>query len=150
MLPRTGVVRVADDSLIALNTRWEPNKKRKAFFARKGDYIHLRREGQAHPTYHERHLDHSILSMPHYPAHFPHVVAAQNELVSWMFFYFEPRERMRIANPVKEVRHIGLMGAELAAFLNTLNAANPRQFQEIEKSLNLFDPMYRRHRSQCQ
>lgn len=140
MLPRTGVVRVADESLIALNIRWEPNKKRKPFFARQGEYIHLRREGQAHPTYHERYLDHSILSMPQYPAHFPHVVAAQNELASWKFFYFEPRERMRFANPVKEVRHIGLMGEELAAFLNTLNAANPRQFQAIEKSLNLLIP----------
>ena len=83
-------------------------------------------EGQAHPTYHERYLDHSILSLPLYPPHYPHLVALRQELASWFFFYFEPRERMRAANPVKEVRHIGLMGEELAAFLNTLRALDER------------------------
>jgi predicted ATPase len=58
----------------------------------------------------------------------------------WAFFYFEPRERMRAVNPVKEVRHIGLMGEDLAAFLNTLRAVDPRQFAAIEKSLHTLVP----------
>jgi len=29
----------------------------------------------------------------------------RQELERWFLFYFEPRERMRIPNPVKEVRH---------------------------------------------
>src|SRR3954465_12403172 len=57
-----------------------------------------------------------------------------------MFFYFEPRERMRAGPPVKEVRHIGLMGEELAAFLNTLKATNPKQLHTIEKALCLMVP----------
>ncbi len=104
------------------------------------DRLHLRMEGQAHPMYHERNLDHSILSLPLYPPHYPHLVAMRQELASWFFFYFEPRERMRAANPVKEVRHIGLMGDELAAFLNTLRALDPPQFKAVEKSLRLVIP----------
>jgi predicted ATPase len=42
--------------------------------------------------------------------------------------------------PVKEVRHIGLMGEELAAFLNTLRAVDPRQFSTIEKALRVLVP----------
>ena len=140
MLPRTGIVRVADESLVALNPDGQPNKKRNPFFESNGTKIHLRREGQAHPTYHDRLLDHSILSMPHYPPHYPHVVAARSELESWLFFYFEPRQHMRTASPVKEVRHIGLMGEELAAFLNTLKAINLSQFRTIEKALHILIP----------
>ena len=51
---------------------------------------------------------------------------------------------MRAANPVKEVRHIGLMGEELAAFLNTLRATDPKQFEAIEKSLHTLVPQIRR------
>ena len=72
--------------------------KRKPFIEGQGEKIHLRLEGQAHPTYYDRYLDHSILSMPHYPPHYPHLVAARRELENWLFFYFEPRERMRAAN----------------------------------------------------
>ena len=140
MLPRSGVLRVADEYLAALNSRGEPTGKRKPFFERQGEKIHLRLEGQAHPTHYDRFLDHSILSMPHYPPHCPHLVAARRELESWLFFYFEPRERMRAANPVKAVRHIGLMGEELAAFLNTVKAKNSRQFRGIEKALHTLMP----------
>ena len=140
MLPKSGLLRVADEYLAALNSRGEPTGKRKPFFERQGEKIHLRLEGQAHPTHYDRFLDHAILSMPHYPPHYPHLVAARRELESWLFFYFEPRERMRAANPVKEVRHIGLMGEELAAFLNTVKAGNPDRFRGIEKALHTLMP----------
>ena len=140
MLPRSGLLRVTDEYLAALNSRSQPTRRRKPFLERQGERIHLRHEGQAHPTYYDRYLDHSILSMPHYPPHYPHLAAAQRELQSWQFFYFEPRERMRAANPVKEVRHIGLMGEELAAFLNTVKATDPRQFRGIEKALHALMP----------
>jgi predicted ATPase len=105
-----------------------------------GNRLHLRMEGQAHPTYYERFLDHSVLSLPHYPPHYPHLVAVRQELSRYFFFYFEPRERMRAPNPVKEVRHIGLMGEELAAFLNTLKALDPAQFKAVEQSLRMLVP----------
>ena len=140
MLPRSGILRVADEYLAALNSKGEPTGKRRPFIGRQGQKLHLRLEGQAHPTYYDRYLDHSILSMPHYPPHYPHLVAARRELESWLFFYFEPRERMRAANPVKETRHIGLMGEDLAAFLNTLRALEPRQFEAVEKALHMLMP----------
>ncbi len=140
MRPRSGVLRVTDEYLAALNAEGKPTGKRRPFIERQEENIHLRREGQAHPTYYDRYLDHSILSMPHYPPHYPHLVAARRELESWLFFYFEPRERMRAANPIKETRHIGLMGEELAAFLRTLKARESRQFKVIEKALHMMMP----------
>jgi len=140
MLPKSGILRVADEYLAALNSQGEPTGKRKPFLSREGDRLHLRLEGQAHPSYYERYLDHSILSLPHYPPHYPHLVAMRKELENWLFFYFEPRERMRAANPVKEVRHIGLMGEELASFLNTLKALDERQFRAVEKALHTIMP----------
>lgn len=137
MRPQSGTLCVTDEYLTALNDKGEPTSKRRPFVERQGGKIHLRLEGQAHPRYYERYLDHTILSMPHYPPHYPHLVAARRELERWQFFYFEPRERMRAANPVKEVRHIGLMGEELAAFLNTLKIQQLKQFEAVEKALRV-------------
>lgn len=140
MTPRTGLLRIADEYLAALNDKGEPTGRRQPFLSRYKNRLHLRQEGQAHPTYFERFLDHSIISLPHYPPHYPHLVATRKEMENWQFFYFEPRERMRAATPVKEVRHIGLMGEELAPFLNTLKALEPRQFDNVEKALRAIMP----------
>lgn len=140
MLPKSGFLRVADEYLAALSDKGEPTGRRKPFLERVENRLHLRLEGQAHPIYYERYLDHSVLSMSHYVPHYPHVVAMRKELENWLFFYFEPRERMRAANPVKEVRHIGLMGEELASFLNTLSALDLPQFKAVEKALKTIMP----------
>ena len=47
---------------------------------------------------------------------------------------------MRAANPVKEVHHLGLMGEELAAFLNTMKAVDANQFEGVEKALHTLLP----------
>ena len=140
MWPRSGLLRTTDEYLSALTADGKPNGRRKPFVERQGERVHLRREGQAHPMQYERYLDHAILSMPHYAPHYPHLAAARRELESWQFFYFEPRERMRAAVPIKEVRHIGAMGEELAAFLTTLKARQPRQFEAVEKALSMMLP----------
>lgn len=140
VLPQSGILRVADEYLAALTAKGTITKSRKPFLERVGERLHLRMEGQAHPIDHERYLDHSILSLPVYPPHYPHLVAMRQELSRYFFFYFEPRERMRAPNPVKEVRHIGLMGEELAAFLNTLRTLDLRQFDAVEKSLRMIVP----------
>ena len=140
MLPRSGVLRVAEEYLSASNGKGQRVGKRKPFIETKGARIEVRQEGHAHPTYFDRYLDRSILSMPHHPPYHPHLAAARRELESWLFFYLEPRERMRAANPVKEVRNIGLMGEDLAAFLNTMKATDERQFKGIEKALTLLMP----------
>ena len=140
ILPKSGILRVANEYLAALGKNGEPTGKRQPFLSKVGKKLHLRMEGQSHPTYYDCYLDHSILSLPNYPPHYPHLVAMRKELGSWFFFYFEPRERMRAANPVKEVRHIGLMGEELASFLNTLQTFEPRRFKAVEKALHTIMP----------
>lgn len=138
--PKSGLLCVADEYLAALNAKGAATGKRHPFLEKKGDKLRLRLEGQAHPRDYDCFLDYSILSMPHYPPHYPHLVAMRQELASWFFFYLEPRERMRAPNPVKEVRHIGLMGEELAAFLNTLMVLDEPQFRAVEKSLHMIIP----------
>ena len=140
MLPKLGVLRVADEYLAALTAKGELNQKRKPFLEQIENRLHLRMEGQSHPLYYKRYLDYSILSRSHYPPHYPHLTAMQHELANWLTFYLEPREQMRLPNPVKAVHDIGSMGEDLAAFLNTLQALNKRQFEAIEKSLRTMIP----------
>jgi predicted ATPase len=140
ILPRSGILRVADEYLASINKKGDISRKRRPFLEKVQNRLHLRMEGQAHPTYYERYLDHSILSLPLYPPHYPHLVAMRQELASWHFFYFEPRERMRAPNAVKETRYIGLMGEELASFLNTLRALDEPQFKAIEKAVRMIIP----------
>lgn len=135
MLPKLGILRVADEYLAALSAKGHPKGNKKPFLEKMEDRLHLRMEGQAHPLYYECYLDYSILSRAHYPPHYPHMVAMRQELASWFTFYLEPREQMRLPNPVKAVHHIGLMGEDLAAFLNTLRTLDEQQFRSIEKSL---------------
>ena len=138
--PKSGILRVVDEHLAALTQKGEPKAARNPFLEKVKGKLHLRMEKQSHPAYHDLHLDHSILSMPLYPPHYPHLVAMREELSSWYVFYFEPRERMRTPNPVKEVTHIGMMGEDLAAFLNTLRATDERQFRGIGKALHAVIP----------
>lgn len=140
MHPKQGIICVADEYLAALSKEGQVKQNRKAFLERIGDRLHLHMEGQAHPLYYERYLDYSILSRSHYPPHYPHLTAMQQELSNWLTFYLEPREQMRFPNPVKAVHNIGSMGENLAAFLNTLKALNKRQFEAVEKSLHTMIP----------
>jgi len=95
VLPRSGILRVADEYLAALRDNEEIKASRKPFIERQGSRLRLRLEGQAHPTDHEIGLDHTLVSRPLYPSHYPHITALRRELMDWAFFYFEPRERMR-------------------------------------------------------
>ena len=139
IFPNSGILRVSDECLQAIKKNGEP-KARRPFIEKIEKRIHLRMEGQSHPIYYDLHLDRSILSLPLYPPHYPHITAMQHELFNWNFFYFEPRERMRSPNPVKEVHRIGPMGEDLTSFLNTLKVLEPDQFKSIEKSLKMIVP----------
>lgn len=138
--PRSGVLHVADEYLAPLDKDGKPKARPQPFIEKDQNKLHLRMEGQAHPSYFETRLDHAIISRPHYPPHYPHLTALSRELQSWYFYYFEPRERMRATSSVKEVRHIGLMGEELAAFLNTLKNRDPRQFADVERAMHSLVP----------
>lgn len=117
ILPTSGILRVANEALTVLSNEGQPIQG-------------ITSEGR----------EASFLSQPPLLAQFPYLQAMRQELESWYFFYLEPRERMRIPTPVKEVRHIGLMGEELAAFLNTLRALDKPQFRAVEKALHMIIP----------
>ena len=51
MLPKSGVLRVADEYLAALTRKGEPSRSRKPFLERHDDKLRLRLERQAHPRY---------------------------------------------------------------------------------------------------
>ncbi|MFP4216680.1 MAG: AAA family ATPase [Phycisphaerae bacterium] len=140
--PQSGILEVTNELLAPLTAKGKVSGSRNAFIERskKSHRLHLRMEKQSHPRYFDLGLDHTVLSRPLYAPHHPHAVAAQKEMASWMFCYFEPRERMRAPSPVKEVRHIGLMGEELAPFLNTLYNTDTVRFRGVERALKSIIP----------
>ncbi|MGZ8244960.1 AAA family ATPase [Methylomagnum sp.] len=143
ILPKSGVLCLTDEYLTALDENSQNSMGMP--FLHKAINVHelpifmvFDNNSLGYPGY----RDHSILSRPHSSSGHPHLAALRKELESWLFFYFEPRERMRAVNPVKEVRHIGVMGEELAAFLNTLKALNPRQFEAMEQVIKTILPEF--------
>lgn len=139
--PKSGILRVVDEYLSTLSQNSNPDDKQPFIYCEHDRKIMTPSE-EGVSFYSNRHSEYSIVAIPHHPHYHPYAVAIRKELESWLFFYFEPRERMRAINHVKEVRHIGLMGEELAAFLNTLKALNPRQFRAMEKSIKTILPEF--------
>jgi predicted ATPase len=138
-LPQTGYLRVMDERLCAIKPNGE-EKKRSAFLERQGNQIHLRMEGQAHPTFHSRGLDHTIFSESLYEPHYPHITAFRMELANWYTYYLEPRDLMRNDVPLSEIESLGSRGQNLAAFLNTLKHNRPKDFESFNLSLRRILP----------
>lgn len=143
ILPKSGHLRVMDERLTALRTNGQ-EKVRKPFVERDtisgNDKLHLRMEGQAHPTYYDLGLDHTIISMSLYEPHYPHISAFRKELAAWSFYYFEPRALMRENVPAAEIDAIGSRGEDLAAFLNTLKMTDDGQMDAFNLSLKYLLP----------
>jgi predicted ATPase len=142
MIPKTGILRVQDESLLALRMtdgKLFPDERRKHFLERVDNRLRLRMEGQARPTDYELGLDYSIISQSLYPPHYPHITAFREEVSSWCFYYFEPR-LMREENPLKEVLTLKPSGGDLAAFYHTLNYKNPKQYDNIKRILSNLVP----------
>jgi len=105
---------------------------RQPFIEKVGNKLHLRREGQSRPTFHQIGLDYTIVSSALYPPHYPHITAFREEMSHCHAYYFEPRELMRTGNNMSQVTHLGPRGEDLAAFYHTLAHQNPPQFQAIK------------------
>lgn len=137
---KTGHLTIADEYAAALKADGTVKESVVPYIAERENKIILKMEKQSHPFSYDKHLDYTILSTPLYAPYYPHLTALKAELSEWFIFYFEPRERMRAQVPVKEVRNIGLMGEDLAPFLNTLRVRNPAQFRAIEQGLHTLIP----------
>ncbi|MCL6431450.1 MAG: AAA family ATPase [Anaerolineae bacterium] len=137
--PSTGFLRVADERLVALNQDLQPSERRKPFIERIDHKLRLRLEGQARPTDYDVGLDYTLLSQPVYPPHYPHIAALKEELSRWRFYYLEP-SAMRREVPPGEVLSLRRDGADLAAFIKTLEARNRPQFEALIRSLSMLLP----------
>jgi len=141
MTTSTGHLRVVDERLEALTSGGEKTTRRRPFIEKgeDGRRLHLRMEGQAHPIYHDIGLDHTLLSTPLYPPHYPHITAFREELSRWRFYYLEPNA-MRNETPLKEVENIGPFGSDLAGFYNSLKARNEKQFEALNLAIRQLVP----------
>ncbi len=135
----TGMLRVSNERLVALRKDGKVRKGRKPFLERVGDRLHLRMEGQARPTHHDLGLDHTVVSMPLYPPHYPHINAFHEELSRWRFYYFDPAV-MRMESPLREVDTLGYDGRDLAGYYHSLRIRNPRQFENMALTLRMLVP----------
>jgi len=144
ILPTTGHLRVYDEKLVALKSRGDgPKVSRRPFLEKvgtNGGRFHLRMEGQAHPTYHEVGLEHTIVSSPLYEPHYPHIVAFRRELEKWSTYYLEPRTLMRQDVPLAEVSGLGPRGENLPVFLYSLQQKNPAAFENLNLTLQQILP----------
>jgi predicted ATPase len=138
-LPETGYLRVKDEKLCAIKNNGQV-KKRNPFLELIGNEIHLRREGQAHPVFHEIGLDHTVISTALYEPHYPHITAFRLELSNWYTYYLEPRALMREEVPLADIESLGPRGENLAAFLNTLRHKYPKDYQSLSLSLKSILP----------
>ncbi|MDW8352675.1 MAG: AAA family ATPase [Anaerolineae bacterium] len=136
--PRTGVLRVKDEYLAALakknDGQLRPSEHRLPFLERVGERLRLRIEGQSRPMEYETGLTYAVVSQPVHPPHHPHLIAFREEVSRWQFYYFEP-SLMREESPVKEARQLSTFGGDLAAFYYTLKLAQPRQFDNLQRTL---------------
>ena len=138
--PRTGILHLAQESILALDRNGFPTKLEPFLdLSYKEGKTYVSMEGKR-PVVYGHSLDYSIISRPYNPYSHTHLVAIRQELMNWFFFYLEPKERMRVPTAVREVRHIGLMGEELATYLNTLRALDEKQFDAVEKALHVIIP----------
>lgn len=143
MLPKSGVLRVKDEELLALkkerNGQLSPDEKRRPFIEHVHDRLRLRMEGQARPTEHELGLNYTLVSQSLYPPHYPHIIAFREEVSRWRFYYFEPR-LMREESALKESMDLTSQGADLAVVYHTLQNRNSRQFENLQKTLSSLVP----------
>jgi len=139
----SGHLRVVNERLCAIK-RDGSEKSRHAFVERVGNKLNLRMEGQAHPFYHDIGLDHTLVSIPLYPPHYPHITAFREELSRWRFYYLEPKRLMRSDNPLQEAPSLDSTGANLAAFYNSLRVHNAAQFEVVNRTIPALLPRVER------
>ena len=141
ILTGSGHLRVADERLCALNKSDGSEKKsRKPFIEKERNKLVLRMEGQSHPSYPDLWVDHTLVSTPLYPPHYPHITALREELSRWRFYYLEPKNLMRSDNPLQEASSLDPTGANLAAFYNSLRFTREQQFDTVNQTLPMLLP----------
>ena len=135
----SGVLQVIDESLHALNVDLGEKQSRRPFLStekKSGGMkrLSLRLERQSHPFEHDLGMDRTVVSLPHYAPHHPHLVALRHELASWRTYYLEP-EAMRQDSSLRVVERLPRDGSDLAAFYNTMEKEHSRVFDAMNRAL---------------
>src|SRR3990172_2514290 len=118
MMITSGVLRVVDERLEALNRDLSPSRRRLPFIQKVGNRIH-------------------------YPPHYPHITAFREELSRWRFYYLEPG-LMREEQPLERVDALATDGSNLAGFYNSLKSlSGGKQFQASVRVLRQLVPYLR-------
>ena len=77
-------------------------------------------------------LDHTILSTPLYPPHYPHITAFKEELRHWRFYYLDPSV-MRLESALREIDALGYDGRDLAGYYHGLRIRNGASSSRISR-----------------
>ena len=144
MRTSSGVLQVIDESLHALTRGLDVKQSRNPFLStvkKPGgvERLSLRLERQSHPFEHDLGMDRTVVSLPHYAPHHPHVVALRHELASWRTYYLEP-EAMRRDSPLRVLERLPRDGSDLAAFYNTMEKEHPVVFEAMNRALRVVLP----------
>jgi predicted ATPase len=135
----TGLLRVTNERAAALRADGYESQSRKPYLERVEHRLHLRMEGQAHPTYYDLGLDHTLLSRPLYAPHYPHLTALREEFRRWRVYYFDP-EALRSESPLKQTTALTSRGGDLAAYMNTLQVKMPQRYLGLVQALKFIIP----------
>lgn len=141
---KSGVLQVVDESLHALNRNLEVKQSRSPFLSaeerqQRGRRLSLRLERQSHPFEYELGMDRTVVSLPPYAPHHPHLAALRHELSSWRTYYLEP-EAMRQDAPLRVVERLPQDGSDLAAFYNTMKQEHAPTFEAMNHTLRTVLP----------
>ena len=144
----SGRLRVAAESLLALNQDLSVNQHRGAFIstvAGPGEQprLALKPERQAQTLEHEGGLPRTVASLPHYPPHYPHLTALRHELASWQTYRIEPG-RMREDSVLRPLERLPRDGSDIAAFYNTMKHEHPDKFTSMNHAVASALPGIRR------
>jgi predicted ATPase len=66
--------------------------------------------------------------------------SCRRELEGWRTYYLDPRTSMRSAQPLAEVRDIGVAGSLLAPYLHRLKVEHPKLFGAVKRTLRSLVP----------
>ncbi|MCC7491989.1 MAG: AAA family ATPase [Fimbriimonadaceae bacterium] len=141
--PAAGQLRVTDERLTSLTARGE-SKRLAPRIGRDGDHLRVRQRGSGgHPYQEQLGLGHTLLSDGRFAGdQYPEIVETRAELAAWRVYYLDPRTAMRQPAPPREADDIGPLGADLAPFLNRLQAApeHGRCYQRLQELVRYLIP----------
>lgn len=132
--PTSGLLRVADERLAALNIDGSETRRRAPFIEKVRDKLRLRPDHQGRPSDYDLGLDYALISQPFYPPHYPHIAAFKEELFGWRCYRLEP-SALSSRTPPSELFHLQCDGAGLAAFFHTLISAGAEPRAALNRML---------------